>query len=94
MLSHLFAGQYQLPQTIADQVKAWGGYYGQATVGTMTLFEFRDQETLAELRQLPELQDMLQPFPAGNRALAVVNKDQVTAVQSMLARLGIKISAA
>jgi hypothetical protein len=83
----------RLPQNIVEQVKAWSGYYGAATVGTMTLFEFRDQATLAELRQLPELKDLLQPFPAGNRALAVVDGEQVTAVQSVLARLGVKITA-
>lgn len=82
----------RLPQTIVERIKAWGGYYGQATVGTMTLFEFRDQETLTELRQLPELQDLLQPFPAGNRALAVVEEGQVTAVQTILTRLGVKIT--
>lgn len=82
----------RLPQTIVEQVKAWGGYYGSATVGTITLFEFRDQETLAELRQLAELKELLQPFPAGNRALAVVESGQVTAVQAILTRLGVKIT--
>lgn len=83
----------RLPQAIVEQVKAWGGYYGSASVGTMTLFEFRDQETLAELRQLPALKELLQPFPAGNRALAVVGEEEVTAVQTILARLGVKITA-
>ncbi|MGB5061969.1 MAG: hypothetical protein WBO48_24960, partial [Candidatus Promineifilaceae bacterium] len=73
---------------------AWSGYYGRATVATVTLFEFRDQETLAELRALPELNDMLQPFAAGNRALAAVDGEQVTAVQAILARLGVEFKSA
>lgn len=79
-----------LPNSLVDHLRAWSGYYGRATVATVTLFEFRDQETLAELRALPELNDMLQPFVAGNRALAAVDGEQVTAVQAILARLGVE----
>lgn len=82
-----------LPKPIVEQVKAWGGYYGSASVGTLTLLEFRDQETLAELLQLPELQDVLRPFPAGNRALATVEKSNLTAVRQILTRLGVQLSA-
>ena len=82
----------RLPKTIVEQVKAWGGYYGSATVGTMTLFEFRDQETLAELCQHSELKELLQPFPAGKRALAMVEGKMVTAVQIILTRLGVNIT--
>lgn len=82
----------RLPKTIVEQVKAWGSYYGSATVGTMTLFEFRDQETLAELCQHPELKELLQPFPAGKRALAVVDGEMVAAAHTILARLGVKIT--
>jgi hypothetical protein len=82
----------RLPKIIEEKVKAWGGYYGQAAVGTMTLFEFRDQETLAELCQLAELKELLHPFPAGKRALAVVDGESVTAVQSILTRLGVEIT--
>lgn len=81
-----------LPKTIVEQVKAWGGYYGSASVGTLTLLEFRDQETLAELLQLPELHDMLRPFPAGNRALATVEKSNLTAVRQILTRLGVQLT--
>lgn len=79
-----------LPNALVEQIRAWSGYYGRATVATVTFFEFRDQETLAELRALPELKDLLQPFAAGNRALATVDREQVTAVQAALARLGVE----
>ncbi|MBP6802482.1 MAG: helicase-associated domain-containing protein [Chloroflexi bacterium] len=79
-----------LPNALVEQIRAWSGYYGRATIATMTLFEFRDQETLVELRALPELKDLLQPFAAGNRALARVDEKQVTAVQAILTRLGLE----
>ncbi|MFQ5421986.1 MAG: helicase-associated domain-containing protein, partial [Anaerolineae bacterium] len=82
----------RLPKRLVSQIRAWGGYYGSATVGTMTLFEFRDQEALAELRQLPQLKELLHPFPAGKRALAVVDEEQVTAVQAILAQLGVQVA--
>ncbi|MBE2200647.1 MAG: helicase-associated domain-containing protein [Anaerolinea sp.] len=83
----------RLPRRLVEQIRAWGGYYGSATVGTLTLFEFRDQEALAELRALPELRELLQPFAAGDRALAVVAEEQVTAVQAILSRLGVQVGA-
>lgn len=81
----------RLPASLVEQVKAWGGYYGSAAVGTYTLVEFRDRETLAELRQHPDLRHVLQPFPAGDRALAMVPPDQLAVVRSLLARLGVKV---
>ena len=81
----------RLPGELVEQVKAWGGYYGSAAVGTYTLVEFRDQETLAELRQRPDLRDVLQPFPAGDRALALVPPDRLAEVQAILTRLGVKV---
>ncbi|MFO7684082.1 MAG: helicase-associated domain-containing protein [Chloroflexota bacterium] len=83
----------RLPKHLVEQIRAWGGYYGSAAVGTLTLFEFRDQETLAELRDLPELRELLQPFAAGNRALAVVAEEEVTAVHAILSRLGVQVVA-
>ena len=82
----------RLPKSIVMQIKAWGGYYGTATIGTITLFEFRNLETLAELSKLADLKELLHPFPAGKRALAVVDEEQITAVKTILNRLGIKIT--
>jgi hypothetical protein len=80
-----------LPQRLVEQIKAWGGYYGNAAAGTLTLIEFRDLEALEELRQHPDLQPMLIPFPAGNRALAAVSGDSLTRVKEILARLGVPV---
>ncbi len=79
------------PGKLAEQIKAWGGYYGQAAVETLTLIEFRDQATLDELRQHPELRSCLTPFPAGNRALAVVPAEKLAQVKEILARFGVRV---
>ena len=80
-----------LPDTLADQIKAWGGYYGRAAAETLTLIEFRDQATLDELRAQPELGAHLTAFRAGERALAVVSEGDLAQVKEILARLGIRV---
>lgn len=82
----------RLPRSLVEQIKAWGGYYGSAKVGAYTLIEFRDQETMAELLEHPELRDYLQSFPAGNRALTAVSPDHLPQVQAVLTRLGVEIN--
>jgi hypothetical protein len=88
-LSKLHRGQ--LPETLVEQIKAWGGYYGNAAVETLTLIEFRDQSALDELRRHPELHKYLAPFPAGNRAFAVVQADKLTHVKKILDHFGVRI---
>jgi hypothetical protein len=80
-----------LPARLVEQIKAWGSYYGSAVAGTLTLVEFRDQETLDELRTHPQLQELLTPFPAGSRALAVVPADRLAEVHEILNRLGVPV---
>jgi hypothetical protein len=79
------------PNGLADQIKAWGGYYGQAAAQTLTLIEFRDQDTLDELRARPDLRACLLPFRAGERALAVVPDDKLEYVEQILAKLGVQV---
>ena len=80
-----------LPTRLVQEIQAWGGYYGQAAAETMTLIEFRDLETLEEIRKHPELRTSLTPFSAGHRALAVVRGDRLTEVKEILARLGVRV---
>ncbi|MDR7476061.1 MAG: helicase-associated domain-containing protein [Armatimonadota bacterium] len=79
------------PSELAEQVKAWGGYYGHAAVETLTLIEFRDQAALEELRQHSALRAYLTPFPAGDRALAVVPAEKLAQVKEILARFGVRV---
>lgn len=80
-----------LSQELVDQVKAWGNYYGDATVESIILIEFHDRATLDELRKHPDLRTLLTQFPAGNRALAVVSQDKLQEVQEILGRFGISV---
>jgi hypothetical protein len=81
----------RLPETLVEQVKAWGGYYGNAAVETLTLIEFRDQSALDELRRHPELHKYLVPFPSGSRAFAVVQANKLTQVKKILERFGVRV---
>jgi hypothetical protein len=40
---------------------------------------------------MPQLKELLNPFAAGDRALAVVDTEQVSAVQSILSELGVQV---
>ena len=52
----------ELPSSLVENIKAWGGYYGKAKISELILIEFRDQDTLQELLTLPILSEALQPF--------------------------------
>lgn len=80
-----------LPERLVEQVRAWGGYYGDAAVETLTLIEFRDPEALEELRERPDLRGLLIPFPAGDRALAAVPAGRLAEVKAILAGLGVRV---
>jgi hypothetical protein len=79
----------RLPAQIVENVKAWGHYYGSATIGAYTLIEFRDPAALDELFKHPDLKNYLHPFPAGDRALTAVAPENLATVQAILARLGV-----
>lgn len=81
----------ELPEGLAERIKAWGGYYGDAAYQTLTLIEFRNRQALTELQAIPELGAYLTPFPAGDRALAVVDEAQLDQVREILERLGVHL---
>lgn len=81
----------RLPQEVRQRVKALGGYYGTASAETLTLVAFRDQDTLEELREDPELRALLTPFPAGERALAVVPTESLPRLREVLATFGVPV---
>jgi hypothetical protein len=62
-----------LPRWVEIKVRAWGHYYGDAAVQTVTLIQFKDEKTLREILAEPELQGMLRPFaPSQGKGLAVL----------------------
>ena len=79
------------PSTVVEWVKSRGSYYGDADTETITLIEFRDQDTLKELRGQPELHPYLTPFPAGDRALAIVVTEKLSTVKEILDRFGVRV---
>jgi hypothetical protein len=81
----------RLPQKVRQRVKALGGYYGTASAETITLVAFRDRETLDELREDPELDALLTPFSAGDRALAVVPTESLPRLREVLATFGVPL---
>ncbi len=88
-LGKLHRGSF--PSKLAEQIKAWAGYYGDAAVETLTLIEFHDWSALEELREHPGLQAYLIPFPAGDRALAIVPAEKLAQVQEILAHFGVRL---
>jgi len=79
------------PRKLVIDIKAWGKYYGDAQMDTLTLIEFRDHDVLHELLADPDLVPYLRPFEAGPRALAAVDRQHLDRVQRLLAERGIEI---
>ena len=83
-----------LRRRIEIQVRAWGHYYGDAQMQTLTLLQLRDGQTLRELLSEPELADILHPFtPSIHEALAMVPTTELPRLQALLAERGIDVRA-
>jgi len=81
------------PAELQTRIKAWSKYYGDAVVQTLTLVQFRDQETLNELRADPVLARYIRPFkPDAKSGLAVVKPGDVAALHALLAERGINLT--
>jgi len=66
--------QGPLPRWVEIKVRAWGKYYGDAAIQTITLVQIKDHATLQELLAEPEVAGLLKSFDANKgRALAVVD---------------------
>jgi hypothetical protein len=81
------------PPKLLTRLKAWGKYFGDAKLGTLTLVEFRDEAARNELLADPELKPYLTRFDAGARPLALVRADALERVQALLAERGVDLRA-
>lgn len=81
-----------LPETVVANIKRWGSYHGRAALATVTLVEFESKEHRAELLAHPQLRDLLTPFAAGDRALALIDSDRAEVVEQLLGDLGVTVS--
>jgi len=80
-----------IPAELITRLKAWGKYFGNAKLGTLTLIEFRDEQARAELLDDPKLKKHLERFDAGNRPLALVRAESLERVKELLAERGVDI---
>jgi hypothetical protein len=83
----------EVPEPLVRRIKAWGKYFGDARLGTLTLVEFRDEKARSELLADPELKPYLTRFDAGDRPLALVRSQALERVQELLAERGVEIHA-
>lgn len=82
-----------VPAKLLARIKAWSQHYGAATVYTLTLMQFRDQDVLDELRNDPHLARSLKPFkPEARLGLAEVAPAAVAEVMALLADYGVDVS--
>lgn len=80
------------PADLAAQLKVWGGHFGEATVQSLVLVEFRDQATLDELLADRDLKRYIKPFkPRAKLGLATIRAEDQAAVQALLADRGVTV---
>jgi hypothetical protein len=81
-----------LPGELRARVKAWGRYYGKATLRTATLLEVRDAQTAEELLSQPELAPYLTRFPSDPHGrLLLVQGEDLNAVRDLLTDHGVDL---
>jgi hypothetical protein len=80
-----------VPSKLVQRIKAWGGYYGDAKAGALTLIEFRDEQARKELLADPELKPYVKRFEAGARPIVSVRADELERVKALLAERGIEV---
>lgn len=79
-----------VPEALQRRIKTWSKHYGSAHLTTVTLVQFRDQETLDELLQDPALARVLKPFhPAAKLGLATVAAEDIERLRELLAGRGV-----
>lgn len=73
-----------------QRIKAWGKFYGDARLETLTLIQFRDPAALHELAADPELSPYLRSF-LPDQGLARVSAEHQDRVRHLLAERGVEI---
>ncbi len=82
-----------LPDELRARIKAWGHYYGKATLRTTTLLEVQDASVAQELLTDPALAVFLSPFPSDPRGrLLLVQSDDLSTVRELLTERGVDLT--
>ncbi len=79
-----------LTESLVEQIKAWGSYYGSAGIAQVTLIEFQSRAVLDELLRATDLKKRLRAFD-DKQPLAIVAEKDVAAVKKTLERLGVAV---
>jgi hypothetical protein len=80
-----------VPAGLRPRIKAWSGHYGSATMQTVTLIQFRDQQALDELLADPAIARFVKPFrPEAQLGLATVAPEDVAAAWALLSERGVE----
>jgi hypothetical protein len=81
-----------LPHAVERQIRAWGHYYGDAAVQSVTLIQVQDGKTLNELLAEPDVRVLVRPFvPDPGKALALLNPQDLDQLYEVLDRYGIDV---
>ena len=81
-----------LPRWVTLKVRAWGKYYGDVSMQTITLIQIKDRETLRELMDEPEFEGLLHPFvPAEGKVLAAIAAEDLETLYEVLAERNIDV---
>jgi len=84
-----------VPAELQTRIKAWAKHYGDASVQTVTLIQFRDQQALDDLLADPEIRPYLKPFkPRAKLGLAVIKLDNLEKIRELLALRGVELRSA
>ncbi len=82
-----------LPVELEAQIKAWGHYYGEASLRETVLLEVRDSDTADELLADPELSRLLSRFAADpDGKVLTVDTQDLAALRRMLRARGVHLS--
>jgi hypothetical protein len=81
-----------LPAALEQRIKAWGHYYGKASLRQATLLEVQDAATAAELLADAEVGTLLSPFPFDPRGrLLQVKGEDLDELGQLLQQRGIEL---
>jgi hypothetical protein len=82
-----------IPRSLVTRIKAWGRYYGGATLRRPLLLEVKDSTTAQELLADPELKGLLASFDPDStgRLLMVQAAVDLKALQLLLLERGIEV---
>jgi hypothetical protein len=81
-----------VPAALQARIKAWGRYYGKASLQQAVLLEVRDSATANELLADAELAPLLAPFPSDPRGrLLLVHTDDLERLYRLLRERGVEL---